>query len=387
MHVRRTLDLHSEAGVRINKTFQTLVHDVGGHDNLKFVEKDVRNYINKERRLIAKEGDSKALVDYFCRMKEENSQFWYDIDVDEDFCIRNIFGQMLEVELHMNLLEISCMCGKAPNGIVTEQCKAIQNAIAIALPNTQHRWCLWHIMKKIPEILKGYGQYKQIKSTMKDVVYDSVMKDDFEEKWYSFLKKFDVKQNQWLCGLFKDRHRWVPIYLKQDFWAGLSTTQRSESVHAFFHGYLNSKTSLQQFVKQYDNTLKSKVEKEVEADFRTMNTTIQYGSNSLIERQFQAEYTKAKFAEVQAEFRGKMNCATAKKFEVGTIISYNVCEDFIFSNQMKEAKFEVIFNRESKDISCQCLLFEFRGIMCRHSLSVLGIERVKQISSKYIFSR
>ncbi|XP_027337187.1 protein FAR-RED ELONGATED HYPOCOTYL 3-like [Abrus precatorius] len=118
-----------------------------------------------------------------------------------------------------------------------------------------------------------------------------------------------------------------------------------------------------------------------------MNRTIQYGSNSLVERQFQAKYTNAKFAEVQVEFRGKINCATTIKFEVGTIISYNVCEDFIFGNQMKEAKFEVIFNRKSKDISCQCLLFEFRGIMCRHFLSVLGIERVKQVPSKYILSR
>ncbi|XP_027362561.1 protein FAR-RED ELONGATED HYPOCOTYL 3-like [Abrus precatorius] len=247
-----------------------------------------------------------------------------------------------------------CICGKAPNGIVTDQCKAMQNAIAIVLPNTRHR-CL--------------------------------TKDDFEEKWYSLLKKFDVEQNQWLCRLFKDQHKWVPIYLKQDFWVGLSTTQRSKSVHAFCDGYLNSKTSLQQFMKQYDNALRSKVEKEVETDFRTMNITIQCGSNSLIERQFQVEYTNAKFAEVQAEFRGKMNRATAIKFEVRTIISYNMCEDFIFGNQMKEAKFEVIFNRESKDISCQCLLFEFRGIMCKHSLSVLEIERVKQVPSKYILNR
>ncbi|XP_027337188.1 protein FAR-RED IMPAIRED RESPONSE 1-like [Abrus precatorius] len=195
MHVRRTLDLHNEVGVRINKTFQTLVHDVVGHDNLKFVEENVRNYINKERRLIAKEGDSKALVDYFCRMKEENSQLWYDINVDEDFRIKNIFwadarsraayesfgdivsfdttyltnkydmpfaafvgvnhhGQLVLLGCSLISTEdtktfvwlfncwLRCMCGKAPNGIVTDQCKAMQNAITIALPNTQHRWCL-----------------------------------------------------------------------------------------------------------------------------------------------------------------------------------------------------------------------------------------------------
>ncbi|XP_027343067.1 protein FAR-RED ELONGATED HYPOCOTYL 3-like [Abrus precatorius] len=335
MYVRRTPDLHSEVGVRINKTFQTLVHDVGEHDNLTFVEKDVRNYINKERH----------------------------------FRIRNIFWANATSRAAYEFF------GDIVSFDTTDLTNKYDMPFAAFVGVNHH------------EKLKGYGQYKQIKSAMKDVVYDSLMKDDFEEKWYSFLKKFDVQQNEWLCGLFNDQHRWVLIYLKQDFWAELLATQRSESVHAFFDEYLNSKTSLQQFVKQYDNALRSKVEKEVKPDFRTMNTIIQCGSNSLIERQFQAEYTNAKFAAVQAEFRGKMNYATPIKFEVGTIISYNVCEDFIFCNQMKEAKFEVIFNRRSKDISCQCLLFEFRGIMCKHSLSVLGIKRVKQVPSKYILSR
>ncbi|KAL7220208.1 hypothetical protein ACSBR2_013135 [Camellia fascicularis] len=42
---------------------------------------------------------------------------------------------------------------------------------------------------------------------------------------------------------------------------GMSTTQCSESMNAFFDGYVNSKTTLKQFVEQYDNALRSKVEK------------------------------------------------------------------------------------------------------------------------------
>ncbi|XP_027915923.1 protein FAR1-RELATED SEQUENCE 7-like [Vigna unguiculata] len=45
MQVKQTLDMNDEAGVRINKSFQSLVCDVGGFENLPFVERDVRNYI------------------------------------------------------------------------------------------------------------------------------------------------------------------------------------------------------------------------------------------------------------------------------------------------------------------------------------------------------
>jgi len=38
LRAKRTIDLNDEAGVRTNKTFQSLVHAVGGYDNLPFVE-------------------------------------------------------------------------------------------------------------------------------------------------------------------------------------------------------------------------------------------------------------------------------------------------------------------------------------------------------------
>ena len=79
----------------------------------------------------------------------------------------------------------------------------------------------------------------------------------------------------------------------------MSTTQRSEGMNAFFDGYINSTTTLQQFVHQYDNALAHKVEKENGADFTSLNTIIPCDSQALIERQFQSAYTQAKFTEVQ----------------------------------------------------------------------------------------
>jgi len=46
---------------------------------------------------------------------------------------------------------LRCMGNKAPDGIITDQCKAMKNAIVVVFPNTKHCWCLWHIMKKVPK--------------------------------------------------------------------------------------------------------------------------------------------------------------------------------------------------------------------------------------------
>ncbi|RYR39983.1 hypothetical protein Ahy_A09g045630 [Arachis hypogaea] len=50
MSVRRTIENNKEAGIRPNKTYQSFIAAVGGHCELNFIEKDVRNYITREVR-------------------------------------------------------------------------------------------------------------------------------------------------------------------------------------------------------------------------------------------------------------------------------------------------------------------------------------------------
>ena len=94
-----------------------------------------------------------------------------------------------------------CMSGKAPSGIVTDQCRAMQKAIEKVMLNTRHRWCLWHIMKKIPEKLRSYEEYKKIKSAFKAAIYETITEEEFEDKWCSLLKEFELEENEWLSGL------------------------------------------------------------------------------------------------------------------------------------------------------------------------------------------
>ncbi|XP_057418776.1 protein FAR-RED IMPAIRED RESPONSE 1-like [Lotus japonicus] len=438
--MKRTLETTDEAGVRVNKSFRSLVQGSGGYENLAFGEQDVHDFVGQQRRALGKEGDGKALIAYFAQMQQKNSDFYYEIDLDDNFHVKNIFwadarsramceyfGDVVSFDttylvnkydmplalfvgvnhhgqsilLGCGLLSVEdtdsfvwlfetwmrCMYGKAPQGIVTDQCMAMENAIHLVFPNARHRWCLWHIMKKIPEKFKGYGQYKEMKNDMEVVVYDSLDEIEFDSTWNTFIDKYGLRDNEWLTNLYLERSRWVPCLVRKYFWAGISTTQRSESMNVFFDGYVNSKTSIQQFVLQYGNAIRDMAEKECKADFQSFNTKVPCATNSDIERQFQQQYTHKKFNEVQAEFRGKMNCCVIGMCEDGSICRYEVMEEMCIAGHTKEVNFHVIFNRDTHDLSCTCLLFEFKGIMCRHSFIIFAKERVKQIPSKYILDR
>jgi len=167
----------------------------------------------------------------------------------------------------------------------------------------------------------------------------------------------------------------------------MSTTQRSESMNAFFDGFINSTTTLKQFIIQYDNALRSKAEKEIEANFASSNTTLPCATQSMIERQFQEEYTHAKLAEVQQELRSKINC-TIKSCECDEMFSkYMVKEECIRNGQSDDKMNEVVFDKVTQQIRCTCLLFEFRRILCRHNFLVLAQEEVKSVSHHYLLKR
>uniref|UniRef100_A0A453IWL2 Protein FAR1-RELATED SEQUENCE n=1 Tax=Aegilops tauschii subsp. strangulata TaxID=200361 RepID=A0A453IWL2_AEGTS len=121
----------------------------------------------------------------------------------------------------------------------------------------------------------------------------------FDKTWVEMINKYDLQDNEWLAELYDNKNRWVPAYVKDTFWAGMSSTKRSESVNAFFDGYVNARTTLKQFVEQYENALRDKVEKENKADSKSFQQQIPCITHYDFERQFQAAYTTAKFKEFQ----------------------------------------------------------------------------------------
>ncbi|XP_040994325.1 protein FAR1-RELATED SEQUENCE 1-like [Juglans microcarpa x Juglans regia] len=234
------------------------------------------------------------------------------------------------------------MNGRAPAAIITDQDRAMKIAIQIVFPNARHRYCLWHIMRKLPEKLGSHSVYNAgLKTAIQSAVYDTQNFEQFEEKWGQLIHKYDFIDNAWLQGLYTERSFWVPVYLKGVFWAGMSTTQRSESMNAFFDGYVHSGTTLKEFVDQFDNALKKKVEAETTADFQSW-----------------------------------------------CISTFDVFEEISTPDgQSKIVKYIVYFNEDECEVKCMCALFEMRGILCRHALKVCQMKYIHVLPDKYVLDR
>ncbi|XP_074306051.1 protein FAR1-RELATED SEQUENCE 5-like [Silene latifolia] len=191
-YFKARLVLNDRAGIPITRNFNTLVREIGGIHNLHFNGQDARNFINSERR-------KTALISY-----EDTESFEW------------VFEKWME-----------CM-GRATAVLLTDQCKAMEGAIKKVFPETKHRLCLWHILQNADKNLKDHPQFPQIDRDLRTLVHESITEEELQDMWDDFMEKYNLRRNKWLRGAWDMRQRWMPVFWKDTFCAGMSSTQRSE---------------------------------------------------------------------------------------------------------------------------------------------------------------
>nr|XP_043615775.1 protein FAR1-RELATED SEQUENCE 5-like [Erigeron canadensis] len=194
------------------------------------------------------------------------------------------------------------MFDKHPFAIITDQDKAIVNAIKKEFPNTRHRYCSWHINKHELEHLPSLkARYPGIEEFYREWVKNDTV-EEFETRWKVMSCQYKFESRSWIMDMYTQRHHWAEVFLKDCFFAGMTTSGRSDSIHSFFDGYVTSNTMLNEFVVQYDNAVKSRRKAEEDEDFRTINSRPVLSSLNPIEAKAGTRYTSNIFEDFQKEW-------------------------------------------------------------------------------------
>jgi hypothetical protein len=285
---KNLIDTLNESGVPPRKIMTVLSKESGGDHNVGCIAKDIQNYVGNKRRFRFKEGDAQKMYNYFLERQSQNPGFVYAIQVDENGCMGNCFwadarsraayqyfGDVVTfdatyltncykmpfvpftgVNHHHQSVMFGCallvneiaesyawllktwleaMLGCAPSTIITDDDNAMAKAIAEVLPNVTHRLCLWHILQKVSKHLTHiYNKYPSFQGDFHHCIHNTITIEEFETEWSEIIGKYELVENDWLKKLYIRSEKWVPAYLRTTFCAGMSTTQRSESMNKFF---------------------------------------------------------------------------------------------------------------------------------------------------------
>ncbi|KAK3034175.1 hypothetical protein RJ639_034315 [Escallonia herrerae] len=162
----------------------------------------------------------------------------------------------------------------------------------------------------------------------------------------------------------------------------ISITQSSDSMNSYFDGYVNASTTLQLFVKQYEKALESRYEKEVKADYDTMNTAAIIKTPSPMEKQAAEVYTTKLFIKFQEELVETLAFLATNVEDEEIVTTYRVAK----YGESHKAYF-VRFSLKEMKAACSCQMFEFSGLVCRHILTVFRVKNVLTLPSHYVLKR
>ncbi|XP_052623761.1 protein FAR1-RELATED SEQUENCE 5-like [Lactuca sativa] len=184
---------------------------------------------------------------------------------------------------------------KAPKIVLTDQDVAIKQAVESVLPNSRHRLCMWHIMKKLQaKVTDDLFKNKDFKKRFNKLVWNMHIKpDEFEKKWDLIINEFDLKDKRWFNDMFELRDKWIPVYFSDTRMSGLmKTTLRSESMNSFFNTYSQSGNLLLHFMMNYDTTIQKQRNTQQELDHQTKKAVYKFISPRSIEKHAAKVYTR-----------------------------------------------------------------------------------------------
>ncbi|KAK6931907.1 FAR1 DNA binding domain [Dillenia turbinata] len=420
---------------RTKKMHDTMSRQPGGLKKVENQKNGSKNQFVGAKHLRLDEGDAQVMLENFMFFQEENPNFFYAIDLNDEQCLRNAFwadakgrldyesfrdvvffdttyikneyklpfAPFIGVNNHCQLLLLGCaliaeetkstyvwlmrawlraMGGRAPIVILTDQDKALKEAVAEVFPDSRHCFCLWQVLSKIQEKL-NYVIRKQQNFMVKfnKCIFKSWTDEQFETRWWKMIGRFDLKDDIWLQSLYEDRKQWVPTFMRNIFLGGISTCQRPESINSFLDKYMQRKTNLKDFLDQYKVIIQEKSEEEARADFETWHKQPGLKSPSPFGKQMATLYTHAIFKKFQVEVLGVVACHPKEESKDGTLMTYKV-QDF-----ENNEEYIVVWNETSSVVSCLCRSFEYNGFLCRHVMIVLQISGVNEIPSQYILNR
>lgn len=279
---------------------------------------------------------------------------------------------------------LTCMKGRPPNAIVTDECVAIKAAVQEVFPKIRHRISDWHVIRSISEKIGDLPEYEAMRTDLVSVIYDSLINNEFEAGWKNWVDRFGLQDNAWIVYLYENRHLWAPAFLKDTFWAGLCTVSQRESPSTFFEDAVSSETTLVSFLASYMTLLDNRYKMEQQADFDSLNSSRVLISKYQMEEQLSRLYTLNMFLKFQDELKATMHCQVQLD---GSASSFMVIDLTEAGNEMLNKKYEVVHCMETNRMECNCGLFQFGGIVCRHALCVLKCQQLYDIPPSYVIDR
>ncbi|GJU09956.1 FAR1-related sequence 5-like protein, partial [Tanacetum coccineum] len=352
--------------------------------------------ILSEQRKQYKGKEFYGLIKHFQDKASVDMNQYFKIDLNSDGSPRNIFwadGRSRDAYIKFGdvvVFDVTYLTNKfkfpfAPFVGVNHHGQSILFGAAL-LENEKEetfQWLFEQFLKHQLEHLRPFkARYSDFNESYKKWVKSDTI-EEFETQWDVLRDKYDLKSSNWMMEMYDQRKYWVWFFWKDGFFAGMTTNGRSESIHSFFDGFVNSNTMLNEFVIQYDKAVNSRRAAEEDEDFKTMNSRAVLSSVHPIEAKAGKCYTRKIFEKFEKEWKEATNNLTHntlnKSLEqhVETLPDQYILPRWTLDSRYKAGNHSIGIKEINNESGVSALT-----LWCVHSNSTKAIEQAKDCPSE-----
>ncbi|CAN0905286.1 Protein FAR1-RELATED SEQUENCE 3 [Linum grandiflorum] len=150
---------------------------------------------------------------------------------------------------------LRCMHNKAPDTMFTDQDPTMANAIHQALPKTYHALCTFHVIQNARRNLGTLCTHEFVNRLL-FLFYDVDTIEEFNEVSSSSIREFFPSSGEgghpWCQKIIKLREKWSSAWVKNHYTNRMVSTQLVESCNTTIRGFLSHGKSLIDFFKHFE---------------------------------------------------------------------------------------------------------------------------------------
>ncbi|KAF1895087.1 hypothetical protein Lal_00022584 [Lupinus albus] len=373
-----------EVGIGTGKIFGSFAGQCGGYQYIGFSKKDMYNQIQKQR--IIGNGDAESALQYLKDQSKSDCAMYWRHTVDEEGKLQQLFwadgcsifdysnfGDVLAFdatygrnkykfpivifsgvnhhkqttvfgaavvsneteETYIWLLEkfLEAMIGKQPECVITDGDLSMKNAIKRVFPEAHHRLCAWHICNNAGKNIKKNNFHKDFQKVM----YANVDIDDFNMMWEELIAKHG----------FITMHGPLRFLIAEVCGRSLTFGESSMLVCILHH-----------VVRDY---------------------THKWGEGHAA-----SIYIMVVFKEFRAVLLEAAKLRIISTQQTSTHVIYKIGKHYSLNKKCHVSHYD---NGSIVDIKCSCKRMESFGMPCSHSVFVLLILDISQLSSCLVLER
>ncbi|KAK9740643.1 hypothetical protein RND81_03G050500 [Saponaria officinalis] len=319
LYHKQTIINNSKVNIGASKTYRICKEVANGYENVGASLLDFKDFQRQVKLFI---GDADAQI-----------AFGDDVSFDPTYGINRycmVFTPFTGIDNHKKSVTFACsplsnegeesfvwvfqkfmdaMGRKEPQIIITDQDPAIRNSMPVVFKTARHRFCMWHIMKKVPDKIDLITRKDtDFLSRLNGIVWNKELDPmEFDDKWNEVITEFGLEDNRWLSSMFDMKEYWIPAYFR-DLHMGdiMSTTQRSESENSFFKKFKNHYGTLIELWLRYESAMDQQRHTHKRLEMETNNSIPKTVTPLSMESHALTVYTHEVFYEIQEEIKSSM---------------------------------------------------------------------------------